>query len=67
MKTLKDAQRFDDIVELFLHPPSGEFDVIGHLTRRGKRIYYAYVDGVYYEAPTRLRVAQKLATKFITK
>ena len=64
--TSRDNKKFDEIVELFLFPESGEQDAIGTLIRKGKEIFYAFFDGVYYEAPTRLQVAQKLATKHIS-
>ena len=62
-RTNQSTKRFDEIVELFLFPESGEQDIIGTLVRKGKEIFYAFFDGVYYEAPTRLQVAQKIATK----
>ena len=64
--SIQSNKKFDEIVELFLFPESGEQDIIGTLVRKGEEIFYAFFDGVYYEAPTRLQVAQKLATKHIS-
>ena len=65
--TLRDSQKFDDLVELFLYPIDNTPSVIGELCRKGKKVFYAFFDGIYYEAPTALQVAQKLATKQIGK
>ena len=65
--TLRDSQKFDDLVELFLYPIDNTPSVIGDLCRKGKKVFYAFFDGIYYEAPTALQVAQKLATKHIGK
>jgi hypothetical protein len=61
--TLGDSIKFDNLVEEFL------FDslLIGELCRKGKQVFYALLDGVYYEAPTKLLVAQKLASKSINR
>lgn len=67
IKTLRDAKAFDELVNSYLYPSSLDFDVIGTLIRKGKRIAYAFVEGIYYEAPTRLLVAQKLATKYLNR
>jgi len=65
--TLRDSQKFDGLVELFLYPTDNTPSVIGDLCRKGKKVFYAFFDGVYYEAPTALQVAQKLATKHISQ
>lgn len=65
--TLKDAQNFDNLVELFLYPTDNTPSMIGELCRKGKKVFYAIFDGIYYEAPSALQVAQKLATKHISK
>jgi hypothetical protein len=64
---LRDSQKFDNLVELFLYPTDNTPSVIGDLCRKGKKVFYAFFDGVYYEAPTALQVAQKLATKHISQ
>lgn len=66
-KTLCDSQKFDDLVELFLYPIDNTPPLIGELCRKGKKVFYAFFDGIYYEAPTALQVAQKLATKHISQ
>jgi hypothetical protein len=65
--TLKDGQNFDNLVELFLYPTDNAPSIIGELCRKGKKVFYAFFDGIYYEAPSALQVAQKLATKHIGK
>jgi hypothetical protein len=65
--TLRDSQKFDDLVELFLYPIDNTPSIIGDLCRKGKKVFYAFFDGIYYEAPTALQVAQKLASKHIGK
>lgn len=65
--TLGNSHKFDDLVELFLYPIDNTPSVIGELCRKGKKVFYAFFDGIYYEAPTALQVAQKLATKHIGK
>lgn len=65
--TLGNSHKFDDLVELFLYPIDNTPSVIGELCRKGKKVFYAFFDGIYYEAPTALQVAQKLATKYIGK
>ena len=66
-ETLSDSQKFDDLVELFLYPIDNTPSVIADLCRKGKKVFYAFFDGIYYEAPTALQVAQKLATKHISR
>jgi hypothetical protein len=65
--TIRDFQKFDELVELFLYPIDSAPSVIGELCKKGKKVFYAFFDGVYYEAPTALQVAQKLATLAINK
>ena len=65
--TLRDSQKFDDLIELFLYPIDKTPSIIGSLCRKGKKVFYAFFDGIYYEASTPLQVAQKLATKHISK
>ncbi|NDE69451.1 MAG: hypothetical protein EB057_05195 [Microbacteriaceae bacterium] len=57
-QTLQDAFRFYDLVEAFLEP-----SVIGELCRKGKKVFYAFYDNynLYYEAPSKIAVAYKLA------
>ena len=62
----KSGREFDRLVELFLFPETAEQDAIGTIIRKGKAVFYAFFDGVYYEASTKLQVAQKLATKHIS-
>jgi len=61
----RSGKEFDQLVELFLFPETAAQDAIGQIIRKGKVVFYAFFDGGYYEAPTRLQVAQKLATKHI--
>jgi hypothetical protein len=65
--TLRDSQKFDNLVEDFLNPNDKTPSPIGELCRKGKKVFYAFFDGIYYEAPTALQVAQKLATKHISQ
>jgi hypothetical protein len=65
--TLRDLQKFDNLVEDFLNPSDKTPSPIGELCRKGKKVFYAIFDGIYYEAPSALQVAQKLATKHIGK
>jgi len=65
--TLRNSQKFDNLVEDFLNPNDKTPSPIGELCRKGKKVFYAFFDGIYYEAPTALQVAQKLATKHISQ
>lgn len=61
------ATRYDELVELFLFPEDNLPSPIGELCKKGKKAFYAFFDGVYFEAPTALQVAQKLASRHICK
>ena len=67
MKTLKDIQNFDACVDAFMYPTDIATDLIGELCRKGKKVYYAFIDGIYYEHKERFVVAQKIATEVYNK
>lgn len=53
--TLRDMQERDALIEATMDAPE-----IGELCRKGKAVFYCYIDGVYFERYTRAEIAAKI-------
>jgi hypothetical protein len=63
--TIRESRKIEDLAEQFLFPTDNTPSPIGNLCRKGKTIFYAFLDESYFEGATATEVALKLAAHSI--